>query len=184
MGRLSDITIPTVEVQLSDGNSVPVRGLSLDDMERLLADHGGELEDLFSMFTGSKDGSTDPELAADGQKLIENFMQGDTKTVFLAVLRKLPTLVSAIITMAAGEYDEDGAIDAVRKWPPGWQCKVIQSVILLTLNADGDPKNFWAVIESLLSGINSNLGAQIQDLTATMPAQSQHAPGSGASANG
>ena len=130
---LEDLVLPTMEVELPDGNSFSVRGFSLQDVTQLLTQNGPVMEDFFARFRGQSD--TD--------------ISANPMTVGLELLAQAPGLVAEIIAMAA---DAPHLKDKIRKLPLTTQQDALQKIASVTFDASGGPKKFAEAVLQLVSG--------------------------------
>ena len=129
---LKDFVLPTEEVQLPDGSTFAVRGLSLEDITTLISKHGPVLEQFFRRYADNQD--------------------ANPMEVGMGLIEQAPALVAQIIAIAA---DEPDAADRVRKFPLTVQQDALEKLGKLTFDASGGPKKFVeAVIRLVQSTTN------------------------------
>lgn len=127
---LEDYVLPTLEVQLPDGKkSFAVRGLSLEDVTVLIADHGPALEGFYAKYSGA---DTSEALA-----------------VGMGLINQAPVLAAQVIALAADSRDKT---ELVRKLPIVVQQDALEKIALLTFDANGGPGKFIEAVVRLVKG--------------------------------
>lgn len=124
---IADFVLPTEEVQLPDGKSFAVRGISLEDVTILLSKHGAEMDGFYQQMSARQD-----------QSAME---------VGLSLIGKAPDLVANIIAMAA---DEPALANVVKKFTIGVQQDALEKIAKLTFDASGGPGKFIEAVTKLV----------------------------------
>tara|TARA_R110000796_G_scaffold41118_6_gene101512 strand:- start:5312 stop:5755 length:444 start_codon:yes stop_codon:yes gene_type:complete len=132
MGKLSTFTPVTEEVEVSGGQTITVRGLSVTDLGRIIHTHADTLDSLYQEhIVGSGDDT--PEV----------------DTLVKALMTEAPTAVAAMIAAA---NDEPEAIGVVMAMPGMDQIKLLIAVAQLTFHSEQELKK---VAESLIRGMTA-----------------------------
>lgn len=129
---LKSIKLPEAKVELPDGQSFPVRGLSLNDVVVLVRNHGDQLGKMFSEFSKQSD------LTAES---VAGFA--------LPLLQAAPQLAAEII--AAGSGDSDSWPEAMLL-PFPVQLDALEKVARLTFESGGGPKKLVETVIRLAQG--------------------------------
>ena len=145
---LEDFELPTLQVGLPGGDSFAVRGLSLQDITKLMSQHGNEMEAFFQKYAGNPNASP--------------------LSVGMDLLDTAPVLLNKMIAMAA---DRPHLADKVAKLPLTVQQEAIEHIAQLTFDAAGGPKKFIEAVVRLIKGVNnlmpesqpSKIGSQASD---------------------
>lgn len=133
MAKLSQITIPSVEVPLPGlDETITVRGLSVNDLERIFQDHGEGLTELFRDWVASK-GLTMPEPA----ELINMLRQ------------EVPDVLAAMIALA---NDDPDAAETVSRLPGVVQVSAAIEVLKLTFHSVAELKK---ILEQAILGMEA-----------------------------
>lgn len=127
------------QVQLSDGTSLAVRGLSLANISEICQVHAAEVQELFSKFVGRA----------------ETLTVLDASSVSNELLRISPVVVAHII--AAGTGDST-AIDEAASLPVGLQLEILSAVGEETFKTSGGAKNVLEIVIKILKSSNGFLG--------------------------
>lgn len=133
---LSDFVLPTKEVQLPGGGNFAVRGVSLQDIAVLLAQHGPTMEAFYQRF------STDQQSAME---------------VGMGLVKEAPALVAQIIAIAA---DEPDMASTVLRFSITVQQEALEAIAKLTFDAAGGPGKFLEAVTRLVSN-TTNLMAKL-----------------------
>lgn len=129
--QLSDYTPLTKEVPVR-GGSLTVRGLSLDDVSILMADHLDDLESLFDLYDRKGD---DPI----------------TSTRFILTLtRQAPALVATAIALACDAPDQ---VAKARKMSIPVQTNALQAILHLTFEEAGGFRKFAESLTTLIQSL-------------------------------
>lgn len=124
---LRDIKLPTDTVRLADA-SFTVRGMSLSDLNLLLAAHEGDLDRVFTLIADMAD---DPE---NGEASVPELIR--------LVIRTAPTLCGVLIATAA---DEPDLTEVAMSLPVMTQYEALQKIAALTFTEEGSLKKFLEV---------------------------------------
>lgn len=138
---------PTAAIQWNGETACEVRGISPDDITRLVAEDGELVARLVELVEGDvrKQGVTQDGAA--------QYLEQNAQRLFGFVLKQIPMLVAKLIALAA---DDDGAADQVRKWPVPLQFEIMRQIAILTfVDADGFRKFLGNVM-----GLAGSLGGQ------------------------
>lgn len=130
-------------VPLGNGNSMDVRGLSLDDVAVLMNQHLVDLERLFDLYEGGV--REDAKVLATAQFAI-------------GLTRDAPALVANVIALAAApdgaSRDEIAAlVPKARTLPMPVQVEAIKAISLLTFAEAGGAKNFLSSLTNLIAAV-------------------------------
>ena len=129
MGRLSELQIPTSQVE-TPGGSFAVRGLSLEDIVNLYNEHTEQAGSLFDQFN--------KWAAADGDDL-------PPLDQFIALLiSQAPILVARVIAKAADEDTPEG-LHMARRLAPIEQADALEKIGKLTFRSEEDVKKMLAL---------------------------------------
>lgn len=126
---IKDFLLPTEEVAFPNGGSFTVRGLSIQDITLLLAQHGPAMETFFDQYNGQKEKSA--------------------MEMGMSVVGKAPALVAQIIASAADEAD---MVDKVMRFPLTMQQDALEKIARLTFDASGGPGKFIEAVMALVQG--------------------------------
>lgn len=132
---LKDFVLPTKEVALPDGSSFAVRGISLEDITTLIADHGPVMEDFFRKYSGDT-----------SQSPLE---------VGMNLIGQAPLLVANLIALAA---DEPKMTAVIRRFPLNVQQEALEKIADLTFDASGGPGKFMEAVIRLVKGTTNLMG--------------------------
>ena len=126
MGKLSTFTHKTTEVEVGDGQTITVRGLSITDIGAILHEHATTLDALYQEHIVGAGGET-PEM----------------DTLVKALMTEAPTAVAAIIAHA---NDEPDSVDIVLTMPGMDQIKLLLEVAALTFKSEEEVGNVIATL--------------------------------------
>lgn len=131
---LSRFKVPTEQVEVSPGESFPVRGLSTRDIGLLAARHHAMLSALFAeVAAGRGEGS---------------LSQGTVEQMLPDLLQKAPELVSDIIAVSYGDIEDSQYVSVM---PLPVQVDALTKVFRLTFRTEGELKK---VIETVIQGLS------------------------------
>lgn len=133
---LSDFRPERREVKFK-GGSFSVRGLTLDDISRLIAVHYDDLGRLVELYEEFSQ---------------QTFQRLSTDQFVLKLTKDAPALVGSIITLAADEADDPQAEAAARQLPFPTLVEALLAVGKLTFEEAGGWKRFLETCGSLLGG--------------------------------
>lgn len=135
---------PAVEtIDLPNGDSFVVRGLSLNDITALVRDHYDMAAALFDKYVAAA--SSEAVDTAIGIK------DGNhVRDAVLDALKAAPGLLSDTIAHAADEPDMAGN---VARLPLGVQIEAVEAVIRLTLEAEGGLEKLIGTVEKLAGSV-------------------------------
>lgn len=135
MGSLSDIVIPTEEVEVAKGVTLTLRGLSFLDMATIFQDHAATLDKLYR------------------EHVVERQEMPPTDQLAKALMTEAPEAVAHIIAHANDEPDEAGK---VAKLPGIVQVNALLAVAALTFHSEDEVKK---LLETVIqgAGVLSNL---------------------------
>jgi len=135
---LKDYRIPERVIELSDGVTFAVRGLSLPQVTHILTKYGEQVRNLFVKYQANVEAS--------------NLSLTDMEAIGNTVLLTSPDLAAEIIAVAAGEED---AIDVIKALPFPAQIAALEAVADLTFDSAGGPKKLWETVIRVFTGIGS-----------------------------
>ncbi len=140
----------TEQIDLPNGESFVVRGLSLEDITVLLRTHYDTAAALFDKYVGEA-----AQTAADAALPEADFGLGDMRSVVLDALQAAPGMIADVIARAADAPDD---APHVRRFPLGVQVAAVEAVIRLTLEAEGGMGKLIETVNKLTSSL-AGLGA-------------------------
>jgi hypothetical protein len=120
------------------GVTATLRGLSPEDVARLLSPYGAQLASVVAPFIERKPGDISFENAA-------------LSALAMKVMAIVPSLAAEIIAVAA---DEPDGIEAIKNIPVGAQLMLLSTVVQLTFGPDGGAK----AIASFCSELGKSAG--------------------------
>lgn len=135
MGSLSDIIIPTEEVEVAKGVTITLRGLSFLDLSLLIQDHAVVLDKLYR------------------EHVVERHEMPPTDQLARALMTEAPDLVAQVIAHA---NDEPESYEKVQKLPGIVQINALIAVAALTFHSEDEVKK---LLETVIqgAGVLSNL---------------------------
>lgn len=133
MAHLADIDLEYAEVDLPNGKSFSVRGISLLDASTLINAHGDEVQAFFMKYATDRGAIKDQGVADVG----------------LALLNTAPVLAAEVIAIAADAPDQ---ATKVQKFPLGVQMEALEKIAKLSFDSEGGPKKFFEAVVRLLQG--------------------------------
>jgi hypothetical protein len=119
----------TREIQIGRGQSVEIRGLSLNHLAVLIREHFPDLDGIVEMFQGGA-----------------NFEKASIEAVVLAIVSQAPGLAANLIALAAGEGDASDA----EKLPGPVQVKILSAIGELTFTEVGGVGKAMEMLAALL----------------------------------
>lgn len=134
---LADYKPPEKVINLPGGQTVTVRGLTLDHLSILAQGHLPDVERLYAVYQRVSAGKSPEQI---------------TPALAVALVKEAPVAVAGAIVLAAGEEGE-AAWAGVRKLPFPTQVELLREIAELTFADHGGPKNFFASLRSLLPGV-------------------------------
>lgn len=129
----------TDKVELPDGVSIVIRGLSLDDIAKLASKHMAIMGSLYSKFTG--DGAEIPTAEAVEAEV------GGYEDMAVQMLKDAPRLLAEIIVTSAGTDGSEEDVDHAMRLPAPIQLQAIEKIGKLTFVGEGSVKK---TLDSLL----------------------------------
>lgn len=132
---------PTRTVPLGDGNSIIVRGLSLDDTGRLVSMHRDAIEAVFIRFM------IESNRAAEGEGWTERI----TVDFVINVLAEAPLVASSVISYAA---DEPDAFEQAMLLPMPVQIAALKAIGELTFTDEATIKKIVADVQEIIASLN------------------------------
>jgi hypothetical protein len=136
---LADIDLDYEEVTFPNGKSFSVRGISMLDVNKLIREHGPEIQVFFAKYAGADNGSPSTAVAEVG----------------LSLLDSAPSLAAKIIAHAADDPDQ---AEKVQKFPLGIQMDALEKIAKLTFEAGGGAKKFGEAVVRLLQNTTNLMG--------------------------
>lgn len=127
MGKLSTFKPITSEVEVGDGQTITVRGLSITDIGEILHKHADTLDALYQKHIVGRDFSDAPEI----------------DTLIRALMAEAPQAVAAIIAHA---NDEPEMADVVLTMPGMDQIKLLLEIARLTFKSEEEVGNVIATL--------------------------------------
>lgn len=118
------------------GGSFQVRGLSADDLGVLLKHHLPDLDRLFELYAEG----VDERLAVFG-----------TAQYAIKLVQDAPGLTAHVIALAA---DEPEMVDKARQLSIPVQVEALKTIVKLTFEEAGGPKNFFEGMKKLVMAAN------------------------------
>ena len=130
---LKNIKLRAEVIEVSDGESFTVRGLSFTDLSTLYTKYAQELSAIFELFAkGQQGGEVDIEAAA---------------SVAASFITKAPALAAEAIALAAGEED---AFDMALQLPFPVQVEAIKRIGICTFGTEGTAKKFMTTVSAMI----------------------------------
>lgn len=136
---LSSLVFKTETIKFS-GGEFAVRGLSTDDLVKLIDKHRPVMERVFNDLTK-------PDLDLSGS---------EAKEIGLGVLKEAPSFMAFVIALAADEPDN---VKTALKLPLDVQISAIEAIGRLTFETEGGLKNVLAVVTRMLRGATESMVA-------------------------
>lgn len=127
MGKLSTFKHVTTEVEVGDGQTITVRGLSITDIGSILHEHANTLDALYQEHIVGDGTSETPEM----------------DTLIRALMTEAPQAVAAIIAYA---NDEPEMADVVLTMPGMDQIKLLLEIARLTFKSEEEVGNVVATL--------------------------------------
>jgi hypothetical protein len=127
---MSKFKLAATNVEIGDGVSVSVRGLSFGDIEQILATHKPVVESLFDRFNGR-----DPD----------SIQSAEVGKLALELISTVPGFVAQMIALGADAIDE---YDEVVKLPLGTQIALIEAIGGLTFKDAASAKKTWQIVSA------------------------------------
>lgn len=128
MGSLSDLRLPTAEVNVSDGQTITVRGLSVADISEIIREHAMVLNGLYQTH------------------IVEKAEMPAADVLARALMTEAPEVVARIIAHA---NDEPESWEIVSKLPGITQINALVEVAVLTFHSEAEVKK---LLETLIQG--------------------------------
>jgi hypothetical protein len=125
----------TREVQIGKGQSVEIRGLSLNHLAVLIREHFPDLDGIVEMFQGKV-----------------SFEKASVESVVLAIVSQAPGFAANLIALAAGEGDASDA----EKIPGPVQLKILSAIGELTFTEVGGVGKAMEMLAALLKRTEVN----------------------------
>lgn len=135
---LKDLFVPTVTIKTS-GGEFAVRGLSLNDILRLVEKHRASMNTLFQKFVQSGEDLGLENSAQMGAVLVES----------------APDVAAEIIALAADEPDQ---LETVKSLSFPVQLDTLEQIGRLTFEAAGGPKKVVETVIRVIQGATNLLG--------------------------
>lgn len=131
---LKDLNFPEVKVE-TPGGKVAVRGLSLDDIIRIVRDNREAASNLFDQF----------KLGA--------IRLDDTTTIGAAITDQAPDLAAQVIALGAGDGDEE-SIDIAKRLPFPVQLELLEKIGEQTFVVEGGMEKIAETIVKVIQGMS------------------------------
>lgn len=145
---LRDYELPTETVKIDDKTNFTVRGVSFEDITRLVLKHGPVCVLVYAKFAEAKGGGgLKPETLGH---------------LLTSVMTEFPEAVGEMIAIAADEPDQ---MTKVMKLPVGVQFDAIERIIRLTFTGEADVKKLVEIVTRMAEGIR----ASAESLNAPIP---------------
>lgn len=139
---LRDYELPTETVEIDDKTDFTVRGISFEDITRLVLKHGPVCVLIYSKFTEAKsEAGLKPETLGH---------------LLTTVLTEFPEAVGELIAIAADERDQ---VAKVMKLPVGVQFDAIEKIIRLTFTGEADVKKLVEIVTRMAEGVRASAEA-------------------------
>lgn len=127
MGKLSTFKPITSEVEVGNGQTITVRGLSITDISAILHEHANTLDSLYQEHIVGKGPSDAPEM----------------DTLIRALMTEAPQAVAVIIAYA---NDEPEMAEVVMTMPGMDQIKLLLEIARLTFKSEEEVGNVVATL--------------------------------------
>jgi hypothetical protein len=133
---LRDYELPSETVKIDEKGSFLVRGISFEDISRLVQAHGPVLAMVYAKFTTLKDG--------------EGLRPETLGKLVTSVMDQFPEAVADMIAIAAEERDQAAKI---RRLPVGVQLDAIEKIIRLTFSGEAELKKVVEIVTRMAQGV-------------------------------
>jgi hypothetical protein len=137
-GPLKGRVIPTLDVEISDGESFSVRGIGLDDAMAIYYRHEGELSEWFDRIAGLGNGGPALSLTQTG-------------AIGQTLINSIPGLGGEIIAAGSGSLDDE-TVAIARALPLGAQADALAKIGQLTFTRAMPPKKFLETVIRAVQG--------------------------------
>lgn len=145
---LRNIVIHRQTVQVDEGQSFEVRGISLFDIMRVLGDYGPQMALAFGKIT-----AREPGTRLDNAEVRERIS---------ALAKEFPDLLAAAIALASDDYSKD-AMTIAKQLPMAAQIAAVEAIFALTFRSEAE---VGKLVESLVRAMASTTEAlNTTDLT-------------------
>jgi hypothetical protein len=131
--KLRDVVIPITVIETS-GGMFSVRGISLEDIQVVAADHGPSMLILYNKVTAGED-----------------VTKQEIQTIIKDLLPQFSTLFGAIIAAASDDYCEK-TVEVARKLPFHKQAEALEAIFRLTFSSEAELGKFMESIIRMMSG--------------------------------
>lgn len=131
--KLGEITLPVKVVELSNGQSFEVRGISFGDITAIMNSHAAEAVELYDIVRKRGGSITDSEV----------------KLIIGELIPKFPSLLGMIICVAADDVS-DQAMKIALKLSAMKQAQILQDIFELSLTSEAEVKK---MLESITDWI-------------------------------
>lgn len=125
---LRDISIPTAEIAVSEGQNLTVRGITFEDLDFLMTVNAGEVNALAAMLATTVDQSSEEADRA-------------TTALMSVVQVTRPQLAAQIIACASGDSGAE-AVSNAKRLPFPVQAQALSEIARLTFEVNGGIKKF------------------------------------------
>lgn len=139
---LRNIVISRERIDLGDGQSFEVRGISLFDIMSVVNDYGPQMALMFGKVMAMK--------ASGGR-----FDNAAVKKAIADVSGEFPDVLAAALALASDDYTAE-AIAVAKQLPMMKQIEAVEKVFGLTFRSEGDLKK---LVESLVEMMSATNGA-------------------------
>jgi hypothetical protein len=137
---LRDYELPTLKVTIDANTSFDVRGISFEDITRLVNKHGPVCVLIYTKFTEAK---------------TKHGLRPETVGQLLTLaMQQFPEAVAELIALSADEPDMTAK---VQRLPIGVQLDAIEKVIGLTFSGEADVKKLVETVTRMAEGVTASL---------------------------
>lgn len=134
MGQLTRLKQATETVTLKSGEQIVFRGLSFEDFWIIAMDHGPQATLLFNKIVNK-----------------EKFDYSEVRAIFQGLLPQMPSMVAAVIALAADEHTPDG-VEAAKRLSALVQLESLEKIFKLTIEGEAELKQLGELLVRLMSG--------------------------------
>jgi hypothetical protein len=133
---LRDYELPTETVKIDDKTDFTVRGISVEDISRLVLKHGPVCVLVYTKFTEAKG--------------LQGLRPETLGQLLTSVMSEFPEAIADLIATAADEHDQAAK---VQKLPMGIQFDAIEKIIRLTFSGEADIKKLVETVTRMAEGV-------------------------------
>lgn len=121
---LRNIVVPRTTVEVSEGQTIAVRGISLFDIMSVLGEYGPQMSLMFSKIT-------------EGREPGQRFDNATVAKHIRELAREFPDVMAAAIALACDDYSPEGMAVA-KTLPLTAQLETLDAIFRQTFRSEGD----------------------------------------------